>query len=273
MCPPPPPITIPGPGGPIPALMLGDGASTRAAVILQYGLSGTMEVQWPEAQRLAAAGHVVLIPEAPHHGLRADGFLDRMAGATAPEARSLFLELVAESARETRSLVDHLSRSGASQFVVAGISMGGFAALAAPQRDPRVGAVLAFLADPHWDDHPESPHLHPDAWGHAALLAVVTAGDELVPPDPMKRFTHDLASRFDSASRFTCMEYQGGHTMDPTDWDDAWSNAILWLDRHLRGTFPKGAAGPVFDSAFRSGGGHAGDVQQSFASGTQDPVA
>ncbi|NWJ39820.1 MAG: dienelactone hydrolase family protein [Geothrix sp.] len=234
MRPPPLPITIPGPHGPIPALTLGDCASAKAAVILHYGLSGTMAVQWPEAVHLAGAGYAVLIPEAPHHGLRADGFLDGMAVATASEARSLFLDLVAESAGETRSLVDHLSRSGASRFVVAGISMGGFAALAAPQRDPRVGALLAFLADPHWDDHPESPHLHPDAWERTALLAVVAAGDEVVPPGPMKRFTHDLASRFGSASRFTCLDYQGGHTMDPADWDEAWSKAALWLERHLR---------------------------------------
>lgn len=234
MRPPPTPITIPGPDGPIPALALGNWASTEAAVILQYGLGGSMAVQWPEAERLAAAGYAVLIPEAPHHGLRTDGFLDRMAIATAPEARSLFLDLVAESARETPSVVDHLSRSGASRIVVAGISMGGFAALAAPQRDPRVGAVVAFLADPHWDDRPQSPHLRQDAWERTAMLAVVAAGDELVPPGPMKRFIHDLASRFDSASRFTCLEYQGGHTMDPGDWDEAWSKAILWLDQHLR---------------------------------------
>lgn len=234
MRPPPTPIFIPGPGGPIPALTLGDCASAKAAVILRYGLSGTMAVQWPEAQRLAAAGYAVWIPEAPHHGLRADGFLDRMAIATAPEARSLFLDLVEESAAETRSLVDHLSRSGACHFVVTGISMGGFAALAAPQRDPRVGAVVAFLADPHWDDRPQSPHLRPEAWEHAALLSVVAAGDELVPPGPMKGFTHDLASRFGDTSRFTCMEHQGGHTMDPADWDEAWSKAILWLNEHLR---------------------------------------
>ena len=230
---PPPLITIPGPRGPIPALTLGDCASTKAAVILRYGLGGTMAVQWPEAERLAAAGYAVLIPEAPHHGLRSDGFLERMAGATAPGARSLFLDLVAESARETRLLVDHLSQSGASRFVVAGISMGGFAALAVPQRDPRVGAVLAFLADPHWEDHPESPHLHLDAWEHAVLLAVVAAGDEVVPPDPMRRFTLALASRFNSDSRFTCLEYRGGHTMDSADWDDAWSKAIRWLDPYL----------------------------------------
>ncbi len=185
MRPPPTPVTIPGPDGTIPALALGDSASAKATVILHYGLSGTMAVQWPEAERLAAAGYSVLIPEAPHHGLRADGFLERMAAATASEARSLFLDLVAESAGETRSLVDHLSRSGASRFVVAGISMGGFAALAAPQRDPRVGAVVAFLADPHWDDRTESPHLHLEAWGRTALLTVVAAGDELVPPGPM----------------------------------------------------------------------------------------
>ncbi len=233
MSPLPPPVSIPGPDGPIPTLTLGDCASAKAAVILQYGLSGTMAVQWPKAERLAAAGYAVLIPEAPHHGLRADGFLERMAIATAPEARSLFLDLVAESAGETRSLVDHLSRSGATRFVVAGISMGGFAALASPQRDPRVGAVVAFLADPHWDDRTESPHLHPEAWKHAALLTVVAAGDELVPPGPMKGFTRDLASRFGSASRFTGLEYPGGHTMDPADWEDAWSKAILWLDHHL----------------------------------------
>ena len=230
---PPPPITIPGPNGPIPALTLGDCASARGAVILRYGLSGTMAVQWPEAERLAAAGYAVLIPEAPHHGLRSDGFLERMADATAPEARSLFLDLVEESVWETRPLVDHLMKSGASRFVVAGISMGGFAALAAPQRDPRVRAVLAFLADPHWDDHLESPHLHLDAWEHAALLAVVAARDEVVPPDPMRDFTHTLASRFNSDFRFTCLEYRGGHTMDPADWDDAWSRAIRWLDPHL----------------------------------------
>ncbi len=230
---PPPPITIPGPGGPIPALTLGKCASARAAVILRYGLGGTMAVQWPEAERLAAAGYAVLIPEAPHHGLRADRFLDHMAIAAAPEARSLFLDLVAESARETRFLVDHLSRSGASRFVVAGISMGGFAALAAPQRDPRVGAVVAFLADPHWDDRLQSPHLHLASWEHTALFAVVATGDEVVPPDPMRRFTGELASRFDFDSRFACLEYRGGHTMDPADWDEAWSKVILWLDRHL----------------------------------------
>ena len=253
---PPHPISIPGPGGPIPALKLGDCAPTRTAVILNYGLSGTMAVQWKEAERLAAAGYAVLIPEAPHHGLREDGFLDRMTIAAAPEARSLFLDLVAESSRETRFLVNHLAGSGASQFVVAGISMGGFAALAVPQQDPRVGTVVAFLADPHWDDQPQSPHLRPEAWENVALLAVVAAEDEVVPPHRMKSFTHELASRYKSRHRFACLEYQGGHTMDPADWDDAWSSAIRWLDRHLRGTCPMGAPGPSTASVSRSSGNH-----------------
>jgi dienelactone hydrolase len=230
---PPPPISIPGPQGPIPALTLGTFASAKAAVILQYGLSGSMAVQWPEAERLGAAGYAVLIPEAPHHGLRQDGYLERMASATAPEARALFLDLVEESAAATQFLVDHLQRSGASQFLVAGISMGGFAALAAPRLDPRVGAVLAFLADPWWDDRPQSPQLDLAAWEHAALLAVVAAEDELVPPDRMKDFTRALSARFKSNDRFACWEYPGGHTMDPADWDDAWSRSILWLDRRF----------------------------------------
>ena len=129
--------------------------------------------------------------------------------------------------------MDHLLQSGASRFVVAGISMGGFAALAAPQRDPRVGAVLAFLADPHWEDHPQSPHLYLDAWEHTALFAVVATGDEVVPPDRMRRFIHALTSRFRPGSRFAGLEYRGGHTMDPADGDDAWFKAIRWLDPYL----------------------------------------
>lgn len=231
---PPPPTTVPGPGGPIPALMLGNCASARGAVILRYGLGGTMAVQWPEAERLADAGYAVLIPEAPHHGFRRDGFLERMATAPAAEARSRFLDLVEEAAMETRALVDHLAGGGASRFAVGGISMGGFAALAAPQLDSRVGAVLALLADPVWDDRPRSPHLHLASWGHSAMLTVVATGDEVVPPARMREFTHRLASRYRSKLRFTCLEYQGGHTMDSADWDEAWSKSILWLHRHLR---------------------------------------
>jgi dienelactone hydrolase len=213
--------------------MLGDCASTKAAIILRYGLGGTMAVQWPEAELLAAAGYAVLIPEAPHHGLRSDAFLERMAGAAKPEARSLFLDVVEESAAETQALVEHLAQSGASLFAVAGISMGGFAALAAPQRDPRVGAVLAFLADPQWDDRPQSPHLHLDCWERTALLAVVAAEDEVVPPGPLRGFLQTLTTRFNSDSRFTCLEYRGGHTMDPADWEAAWSRATLWLARQV----------------------------------------
>ena len=228
------PITVPGPHGPIPALALGGFASVRAAVVLRYGLGGTMAVQWPEAERLAAAGYAVLIPEAPHHGLRSDGFLERMKGAGAMEARSLFLDLVEASAQETSALIDHLAPAGASRFVVAGISMGGFAALAAPDRDPRVGAVLAFLADPHWDHRPRSPHLRPEAWEHTALLAVVATADEVVPPSGMRAFLQALAARFGPRPRLACWDYPGGHIMAPADWNDAWTKALLWLDQHLR---------------------------------------
>ena len=223
-------ITIPGPNGPIPALTFGDCASARAAVILRYGFGGTMTVQWPEAERLVAAGYAVLVPEAPPHGLRSDGLLDRMACVMVWEARAMFFDLVESGSREIRPLVDHLARSGASRFAVAGVSMGGYAALAAPLQDPRVGAVVAFLADPVWEDRPHSPHLHPGAWSHVALLAVTADGDEVVPPGSLRVFAHSLASRFGSGSRFSSLEYRGGHEMDAADWNEAWVRAILWLD-------------------------------------------
>lgn len=229
----PPPIALPGPSGPIPALALGDWASARATVILRYGLGGAMAVQWPEAERLAAAGYAVLIPEAPHHGIRDDGFLDRMGYASASEARSLFLDVVEQAAEETHALLEHLGRSGPARFVVAGISMGGFAALAAPRLGPPVKAVIAFLASPQWDDRTGSPHLDLDVWQHCDLFAVVASDDPLVPPDDMRAFTRRLRSRFNSQPRFRELACRGGHTMDPADWNEAWSQVLHWLDARL----------------------------------------
>ncbi len=228
----PPPIWLAGPHGPIPARLVGDPARSRAGVLLGHGLSGTMQSQWPEARQLAAAGFATLLPEAPHHGLRADGLLARMASASGPGARAIFLDILETWADEIRVLVDHLAALGATRFAASGVSMGGHLALAAPARDPRIEAVLAFSADPVWDDRPGSPHLAPEVWEGTALLAITTDGDPVVSPGPMRAFASLLATRF-GPEHAVSLTYPGGHLMDPQDWEDAWARARTWLGRQF----------------------------------------
>lgn len=225
---PPTPTRIAGPHGPIPALLAGDPARARASVLIGHGLGGTLATQWPEAQRLAARGFAALAVEAPHHGLRADTFLTRMAAASAAEARILFLDLVQAWCAEIPALVDHLASVGATRFVAAGVSMGGHLALGAPGVEPRIGAVVAFNADPVWEDRPQSPHLHLETWAKVPLLAVTADGDEIVPPDSMRVFATRLQSRF-GPGHARSLTYPGGHMMSPGDWEDAWDQVLSWL--------------------------------------------
>lgn len=232
-------LRIPGPRGPIPALLAGDPARSRTGVLLGHGLGGTRQTQWPEAQLLAAAGFATLLPEAPHHGLRADGLLARMSSASGPEARALFLDLLETWAEETGALVDHLAALGCSRFAAAGVSMGGHLALATPGRDSRIEAVIAFSADPVWDDRPGSPHLDLAAWRGTSLLAITTDGDPVVPPGPLRAFTSLLNTRF-GPERAVSLTYPGGHLMEARDWEDAWARVRAWL-RHR---FPPSPGGP-----------------------------
>jgi dienelactone hydrolase len=223
-------VTINGPFGPIPLLAAGVPRASKAAVILAYGLGGQMAVQWPEAERLAAAGYAVIIPEAPHHGLRADGFLERMKQLSEEDSRASFLDLLEAWATEIPTLVDWLAANGGSKFVLAGVSMGGHWALAGPLLDPRIGAVVSLLGDPEWDERAASPHLSLDAWAKTALLAITADDDEVVPPQPMRAFVDRLHARFPAKSLHRSLPVPGRHWMAPEVWESAWVQTIAWLD-------------------------------------------
>lgn len=218
------PVRIDGPWGAIPALLTGAPSAARAAILLRYGLRARMEVQLAEAERLASAGYAVIIPEAPSHGLREDGFLEHLSQTPEPQARARFLELVARTAEETPALVAHLRGLGARRIIDSGISMGGFVALAAPSVAPEVSGVIALLASPVWDEHPRSPHRTPEAWARTPLLAITADEDQSVPPAPLRAFCTALGPTA------TSLEYPGGHTMAGDDWHHAWARAITWLD-------------------------------------------
>jgi len=155
-----------------------------------------------------------------------------MASATGTEARGIFLDLLEAWADEIRALVDHLVSLGASRIAAAGVSMGGHLALAAPGREPRIQAVVAFNADPVWDNRPGSPHLDPAAWAQVPLLAVTADADQIVPPAPIRMFASLLNARF-GADHATSLTYPGGHIMDPADWEAAWLRTLAWLERRF----------------------------------------
>lgn len=224
-------ITIPGPRGPIPTLAAGDPHTARAGVVLGYGMGAEMHVQWPEAERLAAAGYAVVIPEMPHHGLRADGYLDRMRDQPDDVTRPLFLDMVEECAAELPFAIDHLVAAGASCIVCAGFSISGCIALAGPSRDPRVELVVAFMADPAWSGRPSAPERAPAAFAGRGLFVVTADDDTVVPPARVRAFVSELAQRSTDPDRYVEVRYRGGHMMDPATWDDAWTRAIAWLDR------------------------------------------
>ena len=226
----PEPLAIEGPSGPIPFLASGDPRTCKAGVILGYGLNGRMEVQWPEAERLADSGYAVIVPEAPHHGLRADPFLDQMSKLPESDARARFLDLLETWVVEIPSLLDDLAARGATRFVVAGVSMGGHWALAAPSLDSRVEAVVSLLGDPEWDNRSWSPHLSLGSWANTSLLAITTDEDVVVPPQPMRTFVDLLNSRFPAKNQHVSVNYPGGHWMAADDWNNAWSRVITWLD-------------------------------------------
>jgi len=226
-------ITIPGPCGPIPALTAGDPGAARAGVVLGYGLSAEMQAQWPEAERLVAAGYAVIIPEMPHHGLREDGYLGRMMSQPGAVARSLFLDLLEEGVAELPTTVDHLVAAGARRIVVAGVSMSGHLALAAPSRDPRVEVVVSFMGDPVWDGRPSSPGLVPGAFAGRSLFVVTADDDEVVRPAPVRALVRALAEGSADPAQYVEVRYAGGHMMSPKAWDDAWRRAMAWLDRRV----------------------------------------
>ncbi|HSP05560.1 MAG TPA: hypothetical protein VLR94_00195, partial [Acidobacteriota bacterium] len=71
--------------GPAPVLMYEPerGAGT-GTVLLYHGLGAAKDVQRTELEWLCAAGLRGVCVDAPHHGERSDGLLDRLASAENP---------------------------------------------------------------------------------------------------------------------------------------------------------------------------------------------
>ncbi|MGH2460814.1 MAG: alpha/beta hydrolase family protein [Chloroflexota bacterium] len=164
-----------GPVEPIPLLLYHrlNLAGPKPAVVYYHGVTQSKDAYvdtHPLARRLADAGFVVAIPDAPGHGERPSGatLIARLRESLAHE----FCLDIEQAADESPSLLDWLARQpevDGARLGVIGVSMGGFtAAVVAARARDRLGAAVCVAGSA---DLPrcfaETDSIAPGKWGPA----------------------------------------------------------------------------------------------------------
>jgi carboxymethylenebutenolidase len=240
-------VVVPTPDGDCPAtLHLQDGAPAPA-VIMYSDAAGVRETFREMADRLAAAGFVVLLPDVYHrHGAwrpfdAATVFGDpderaRLMGL----ARSVTVEM---TVRDAGAFLDFLAARPEVSGPLAGTTgycMGGRASLLVAGHHPdRVGAAASFhggrLADA---DDPDSPHLLADRI-RAAVYVAAAQDDASFPPDQYERLEKAFAHSGVQATMETYSAAHGFAVPDNATHDKAADErhrvaTTTFFDRHLR---------------------------------------
>ncbi len=245
-------IRIPTLLGGAPALVIRRGGGQqrfKGCVLVYHGLGANKEVQRPELTSLAAAGFVAVGVDAPHHGERQDGRLDRLASAAADPHYEV-MRIVDRAASEIPAIVSFCLRSYPGCNVgVSGISLGGFIAYGAVVADSRIKACVPIIGSPDWSSTegpnsremqkllPRSPVNFPDRFAPCALLAANAGKDTSVPPQAARKFCKTLKSYYNngSADRLQYIEYpESEHLMRESDWKDLWRQTLAWFEQYLR---------------------------------------
>ncbi|MFN7131245.1 MAG: hypothetical protein ACK4N5_04130, partial [Myxococcales bacterium] len=91
-------LRIDGPNGPIPVTEVRPaGVRDAPPVLVLHGLGASAEAQEKEVRSLAAHGFRALAVDAPHHGQRRDGFLERMQAAAPDASHGMLLQIVEQA--------------------------------------------------------------------------------------------------------------------------------------------------------------------------------
>jgi len=232
----------------IPLLMARRAASeadcaVSRVVIVAHGLGVGKEVQRPELERLAKAGFIAVCPDAPHHGERRDGLLERLEASTGAERHERLIGMVSEAASEIPLLIAHFRYSLGARVAMTGISMGGFTTFASFLHEPRPDVAIPFLASPDWRTQEQrkagfplkGPARSPGRFFPVPLLAVTAGLDTVVPPDAAVSFMETLRPMYATApGSLVHIDYPSSeHMMREDDWNDAWERAIAFLNTYL----------------------------------------
>ena len=128
----------------------GRGVRRWPAVILHHGAGCDKGSLIPQFSRFAAAGFVVLCPDAPFHGWRGDPKRKEWFANNRPR---LLAEIAQGTAAECPILVDYLTQRDdviTGRIGVAGWSMGGMNAYASVVAEPRLKACVGLITTGNW---------------------------------------------------------------------------------------------------------------------------
>ncbi|MCB1862548.1 MAG: alpha/beta fold hydrolase [Gammaproteobacteria bacterium] len=215
-------------------------ASVRKGTILFYhGLGASKEVHLAEIRQLAAAGYLVVVPDAVGHGQRKDPKLDQLMALGHPTRTSLFLNIIRETAMELPPLLDELLSKGwihRERIGITGISMGGHICFLAIVLDPRIQVAVSILGSPVLKPlAAASPHRNLERFSSVRLLSQNAGRDEIVPAAEAEQFHARLQRAYaDHAQRFEHLNYpNSGHLMAVDDWIQCTDRMVTWFDRHM----------------------------------------
>jgi uncharacterized protein len=241
-------IKIPTPLGKAPSLVIEPLHSHSKATVLVYpGLSAAKEVQRKEMIWLAKAGFTAACMDSPHHGERADGYLEMLAPLKDAEAHPKFIRIVQEAIQEVPAIVDYFLEKNGNEIGITGISLGGFITYGAVVAEPRLKAAIPILGSPDWSPKKASqysemlgmvelaPVRFPEKFPPCALFAANAGKDVSVRPAGSRKFVSHLRSFYhDFPERLKYQEYPNSeHMMLEEDWNDLWGQVVEWLNRWL----------------------------------------
>lgn len=245
-------IVIPTPLANVPALLVAEAQreTFQGTLLVLHRFGETKEshheLYYQEQALLAQAGFLLVNIDAPHHGERKDDVLDQLIPQV-PEHAYLYFCYLYEMIKEIPFIVDHLSSWHQGALGILGHSMGGFVALGALMRDPRIQTVVTVVGSPVWTprfacDLPEmeelqkhSPAAMPERFFPHPVFMANASLDRTVPIAPVRAFVQTITPYYAAApERFCYVEYPNcGHAFNEQAWNDFLPRVVAWFTRYL----------------------------------------
>lgn len=209
-------VTVPTPDGACPATLHVPDGGPAPAVIMFTDAAGVRETFRAMADRLAAAGHVVLLPDV-YHRYGAWRPFDAATVFDDPDERARLMGMARSvdpemTVRDAGAFLDFLAdrpEVSGPRVGTTGYCMGGRASLLVAGHHPdRVGAAASFhggrLAD---DADPDGPHLLADRM-RATVYVAAAQDDATFPPEQYERLEKAFAA---AGVRATMETYPAAH--------------------------------------------------------------
>ena len=238
--------------GAVPVLIVRPrGAGSHPLIVALYGLTGNKETMLPLIGPLAAAGYVIVAPDARYHGTRHD---PRWAEFLANNETVAVSQAVLETAAELPAVLDAMAarpyvRADVSDGAgIIGVSMGALILYAAIPQEPRFTVAVSLIGGGTWGAElherfaalsPDAeqalrardPAYHRNAFTRVALLLMAGECDTVLPARTTQALYDALLPHVPDAQRLRLVIEPG---MDHTVTMTMGAEAVTWFRRWLR---------------------------------------